>query len=194
MTALGACFGSKTARIAIVASTLAGALAMATAAPAATPAATPAGASDAGSDTSAPAVEARLMAAVIRVADAPATAAFYERALGMKTLMSRDLGAIHETMLGFTGPGVTGPGFAGASGAPGIMLVSRVAPSSEPLHGAGATRLIVGVASLDAVIARLDAAGLAHGTIRNVAPGVRVLDLIDPERNELELVEKTPAK
>jgi catechol 2,3-dioxygenase-like lactoylglutathione lyase family enzyme len=130
-----------------------------------------------------PAVDAALMAPVLRVADCPREQAYYEAALGMKVLMSRDLGQIHETMLAFA----TGPA------RPAILLVCRTAASTAALHGQGASRLIIGAANLDALAARLDAAHLAHPEIRLVGGGVRVLNLTDPEGNELEVVQTSPA-
>lgn len=130
--------------------------------------------------TSLPAVETALMAPVLRVADCSKAQAFYETALDMKTLMSRDLGPIHETMLAFSGPGHQ----------PGIMLLCNVSADRAPLKGLGASRLIVRVGDIDALARRLDAAGLPHPAIR--APGkdpVRILNLSDPEGNELELVQ-----
>jgi len=124
-----------------------------------------------------------LMAAVLRVNDANAVRSFYESVLGMKVLMSRDLGSIHETMLSFGNPA-----------APGILLVNRLAAGGEPLRGVGASRLIVRAPNLGAIVERMDAAHLSHGPIRDPAPGVRVLDVADPEGNQLEIVQRSQGR
>lgn len=130
-----------------------------------------------------PPVDVALMAPVLRVSDCGKVQGFYQSALGMTVLMSRDLGRIHETMLAFT-PGQPQPG---------LMLLCNVSAGQPPLKGIGGSRLIIRVGSLDALVQRLDAAGLPHPAVRS--PGsdpVRVLNLTDPEGNELELVQ-TPA-
>ena len=120
-----------------------------------------------------------MMSAVLRVADAPREAAFYESVLGMKTAMSRDLGAIHETMLLFGGDRAR----------TGIMLISNISPGAAPLRGLGSSRMILRVSDLDEIVRRLDAAGIAHAPVRDVERGIRVLQIADPEANELELVQ-----
>ncbi len=123
------------------------------------------------------------MAPVLRVADCGKAQAFYEAALGMKVLMSRDLGAIHETMLAFPGPAQQ----------PGIMLLCNVSKDRAPLKGLGASRMIVRVGNLDAVVQRLDASGLPHPAVHAPASDpVRVLNVSDPEGNEIELVQTDP--
>jgi catechol 2,3-dioxygenase-like lactoylglutathione lyase family enzyme len=124
-------------------------------------------------------VEASLIAPALRVADAARVAAFYESVLSMRVLMSRDLGPIHETMLAF----------ASDPARPAIMLLSNAATASTPMTGIGGSRLILRVARLDAVVARLDAAGIPHQPASPAHDGVTVLQIADPEHNELELVQ-----
>lgn len=130
-----------------------------------------------------PAVEASLMAPALRVSDCGKVQAFYQTALGMQSLMSRDLGSIHETMLAFA-----------TERQPSIVLICNLSAQQAPLKGIGASRMIVRVGNLDALVQRLDAAGLPHPQVHS--PGsdpVRVLNLSDPEGNELELVQTTAA-
>ena len=133
--------------------------------------------------TSLPAVEASLIAPAIRVHEAARVAAFYQQALGMIVLMSRDVGAIHETMLAF----------ANTPNRPAIMLVSNARPGARPLAGTGATRLVIRVSSMAAVVTRLDAARIAHAAPSEPQRGATVLHIGDPEHNDLELVESSPA-
>lgn len=128
-------------------------------------------------------VTASLLAPALRVNDCAAAEAFYRAALAMRTVLSRDLGPIHETMLAF--PGST-------AAQPGIMLVCNVAPGSPPLRGLGASRLIVAVGDMDRIVARMDAAGLPHPAIHSPQDGIRVMTIADPAGNELELVQRAP--
>lgn len=132
-------------------------------------------------EDAAPAIEASLLAPALKVRDCGAAQAFYEGALGMRVLMSRDMASIHETMLAFAG---TGHG-------PGVMLICPLGTGAAPLRGTGQSRLIVSIGNLDAVVARMDAAGMAHGKLHDPAPGIRVLDIADPDGNELELVQNS---
>jgi catechol 2,3-dioxygenase-like lactoylglutathione lyase family enzyme len=143
--------------------------------------AAPAGAAP-GAPASAPAFTAALMAPVIRVADAEREKAFYRDVLGMTLAMERDIGGgKREHMLLFNDPRQ-----------PGILLVSTSAGSA--VAGKGAARLILHVSNLDALTTRLDAAGIAHGPIREPDKGFRVLLISDPEGNELELVQGAMGK
>lgn len=126
--------------------------------------------------------EAALLAPVVRVSNCEAAGRWYGEALRMTQMMSRDLGAVHETMLAFPG----------APSRPGIMLLCNAAADASPMRGRGGSRLIVGVADLSAIAARLDAAKVSHPAIHPPQAGVRVMTIADPDGNELELVERAP--
>jgi len=52
---------------------------------------------------------------------------------------------------------------------------------------AGAGRITMVVADLDAVLGRLDAAGVAHGAVETYANGVRHVTVPDPDGNRIAL-------
>lgn len=54
---------------------------------------------------------------------------------------------------------------------------------------AGAGRITMVVAELDAVLSRLDAEGVAHGTVETYANGVRHVTVPDPDGNRIALAE-----
>jgi hypothetical protein len=129
-------------------------------------------------------VTASLMAPVLRTADCGKAQAYYQAALAMTPMMSRDLGTIHETLLAFPGEPAR----------PGIMLICNVSVTAPAPRGVGASRLIVAVGDLDAVVARLDAAKLPHPAVHAPQAGVKVMTITDPEGNELELVQRPPRR
>jgi catechol 2,3-dioxygenase-like lactoylglutathione lyase family enzyme len=126
-----------------------------------------------------PPVEASLLVPALRVRDAPDMAGWYRTVLDMRVIMERDAGQVHETILAF----------ASTPERPGVILLNRKPGASRHNWQRGGSRLILRVTNIDAVIARLDAAGMAHETPHQPLPGYKVLNLSDPEGNELELVQ-----
>lgn len=126
---------------------------------------------------------ARLVGTVLNVASIDKELAFYQTAFGMKLAMTLDHGTRREYMLRFSAD----PGEAG------LILVHDTrpdAPSKLP-HGAGFDRIVLRVADMDALIARLDAAGVPHAPAGPATQGYRVLQLQDPEGYPLEVIQST---
>ena len=126
-----------------------------------------------------------LIGAVLTVTDPDKAVAFYRDGLGMKLAMTLDAGAHREYMMRF------GTDFA----APGIILVhDRSAGAATTLvHGNAFSRLVIRVANLDALAARLDAAGYARGPIRGTSNNYRMMWVTDPQGYKLELVQSGSA-
>ncbi|MEY4721100.1 MAG: hypothetical protein RIQ46_825 [Pseudomonadota bacterium] len=126
-----------------------------------------------------------LIGAVLTVTDPDKAVAFYRDGLGMKLAMTLDAGAHREYMMRF------GTDFS----APGIILVHDRSPGAATTlnHGNAFSRIVIRVANLDALAARLDAAGYAHGPIRGTSNNYRMMWVTDPQGYKLELVQSGSA-
>ena len=122
---------------------------------------------------------AALIGPALNVTDPDRSIAFYRDGLGMNLAMTLETGSATEYMLAFgTDPRQ-----------PGIIL-QRENGSSAPLtQGTAFNRIVVRTTDLDAIAARLDAAGYAHTPIRDVAHGYRMMMATDPDGYRLELVQ-----
>lgn len=119
-----------------------------------------------------------LLGAMLHVTDVARELAFYRDGLGMELAMTLASGSSTEYMLRFDGD----------PAAPGIILLHDPAQASLN-HGNAFARLVLRVSDLDALAARLDAAGHAHDAIRDVAHGYRMMMVTDPQGYRLELVQ-----
>lgn len=144
-----------------------------------------AGASPALAQEAAPARAAgAIIGPVLNVTDIARTLRFYTDGLGMSLNMTLGAENRKEYMLGF-----------GADPSkPGIILLHDGTVAEHPalVHGTAYERLVVRIADLDALAARLDASGIAHGAIRDVAMGYRMMMVTDPDGYHLELVQSGP--
>ena len=143
-------------------------------------AATPAMAIEAQPPVPAPAAapQLSLIGAVLHVTDVERELAFYRDGLGMTLAMTLPGSHGTEYMLRFGGD----------PAAPGIILQHDPAKAALT-HGDAFSRLVLRVSDLDALAARLEAAGYAHAAIKDVAHGYRMMMLSDPQGFSLELVQ-----
>jgi len=130
-------------------------------------------------DPPAPAVS--LIGPALRVSDFDRSAQFYTQAFGMVVVTKLDFGRVHEMILGFSKE----------KPQPGIILMqdSALDPSKSIDHGNGFSRVVLRVASLDAINARLVAAGMKGGEVHAPHAGYRVMNITDPGGYRYELVE-----
>lgn len=119
-----------------------------------------------------------LISAALNVADPERELAFYRDFVGMTLAMTRKIDSGTEYILRFG----TNPAAAGI-----ILLHSPSLPAIT--HGTAFSRLVLRVSDIDAMAARLDAAGHAHSPIKGVAHGYRMMLVSDPEGYKLELVQ-----
>jgi len=120
-----------------------------------------------------------LLHASLLVADLARSRAFYEGVLGLTPSPAR--------------PAMSFDGVWYDVGAGQIHLINLPNPdpvSGRPEHGGRDRHIALGVVGLDALQARLDAAGLAYTRSRS---GRAALFLRDPDGNALELVEVAQA-
>ena len=122
-----------------------------------------------------------MLGPALNVADIAAMKRFYVDGMGMKVMMEMGKPQRHETMLGYEGNAT----------APGLILMSdqTVARGEAKTHGTAFDRLVMRVANLPAVLARLNTMGYTTGELHEVAMGYRMAMATDPEGNRLELVE-----
>jgi catechol 2,3-dioxygenase-like lactoylglutathione lyase family enzyme len=110
---------------------------------------------------------------------------FYTDGLGMTLNMKMGPDARREYMIGF-----------GADPRkPGMILLHDDTPGAPPQLAAqahGYDRTVLRITDLDALAARLTAAGFAHGGIHDVAMGYRMMMVTDPDGYKLELVQIRP--
>lgn len=123
----------------------------------------------------------RLVATVLNSVAVDRQLAFYETAFGLKVGMTLDHGTRREYMLRFSND----PGEAGLV----IVHDSAADPAARLSHGDAFERIILRVDDMDALLARLDAAGIAHQRVQEAARGYRVLSLTDPEGYALEVIQ-----
>lgn len=111
---------------------------------------------------------------------------FYVEGLGMKVLMQMGQAKRHETMLGF----------ANDPRQPGLILMSDSTASNLPPRtmGNGFDRLVMRIANLPQLVAKLRGMGYTISDVRNVTMGYSMAFATDPEGYKLELVESSPAK
>ncbi len=129
-----------------------------------------------------PAAEAgSLIGPVLLVSDIARSLKFYTDGLGMRMNMSMGRPERREYMIGFGGD----------PRQPGIILVHDDTSARNPAItlGHGYDRTVMRSANLDALAARLTAAGYAHSAIRDVAMGYRMMMASDPDGYRYELVQ-----
>lgn len=124
---------------------------------------------------------ATLSGVVFNVADPPRELAFYRDVFGMVPAVTLDHGTSREYIMRFAGTGPT----------PTLVLQhdSRRDPRTAQTRGNAFNRLVLKVADLDAVIARLDRLGMLHAAPESTANGYRVLHAADPEGFGLEVIQ-----
>ena len=142
----------------------------------------PAAAQDAAAPPPAAAVPiGSIIGPVLNVSDITHSLKFYTDGLGMSLNMTMGPDARREYMLGF-----------GADPRqPGLILIynASTAPSPPIEQVNGYDRTVMRIADLDALAARLTAAGIEHGAIRDVAMGYRMMMVSDPDGYRYELVQ-----
>ncbi|WP_395395546.1 VOC family protein [Novosphingobium sp. BL-8A] len=123
----------------------------------------------------------RLVGTVLNAAAIEKELAFYQTAFGLKLGMTLDHGTRREYMLRFSADPAE----------PGLILVHDSAANAPArlTHGNGFDRLVLRIADMDALVARLDAAGIAHQGVHEAAQGYRILQLEDPEGYPLEVIQ-----
>jgi len=124
-----------------------------------------------------------LVGAVLHVTDVERELAFYRDLLGMKLAMTLESGAGTEYMLRL-----------GDDPAAAGIILQRPKDRATLEHGNAFSRLVLRVADIDALAARLDAAGHAHAPVRDVAHGYRMMMLDDPQGYRLELVQSAQGR
>ena len=143
--------------------------------------------------TPSPSQPASFIGTAINVADLDRAVRFYTEALGLKVVATLPLGTRSETILNFPGPDLSRPDLPGsASPQPAILLMhdhGAAAPKSIT-HGNGFSRLVIRVADLAALAARLTALGYPHGEIRDASQGYSIMMLTDPDGFRLEIVQQ----
>ncbi|WP_395337341.1 VOC family protein [Novosphingobium sp. BL-8H] len=124
---------------------------------------------------------ARLLGPVLNAVAIDRELQFYETAFGLKPGMTLDHGTRREYMLRFSAD----PAEAG------LILVHDSGPDAPTslTHGNGFDRIVLRVTDMDALVARLDAAGIGHDPVHEAARGYRVLQLRDPEGYPLEVIQ-----
>ncbi|MDE2405730.1 MAG: VOC family protein [Sphingomonadales bacterium] len=128
----------------------------------------------------APAPAGALLGPALNVSDVDRSLRFYVDGLGMKLATRRPGPKRVESILTFGGPDTST-----------LLLLSDAAGAHPAIEqGNGFDKLVMRMASLDATVARLKAAGFATGEVHEAAGGmVRVLHATDPDGYHLELVE-----
>jgi catechol 2,3-dioxygenase-like lactoylglutathione lyase family enzyme len=127
-----------------------------------------------------------LLGPVLEVSDIAGALAFYTDGLGLTLAMQMGAPNRREYMLRFS------PDPAAA----GLILIhdGTVARRVPITHPPGFDRLVLRVADIDALAARLDARKIAHTPIRDVAMGYRMMLVTDTEGYKLELVQSAPRR
>jgi catechol 2,3-dioxygenase-like lactoylglutathione lyase family enzyme len=128
-----------------------------------------------------PAPAATLIGPAMFVTNIDRALKFYVGGLGMKLAMTMGPDTRKEYILTFGGDPTK----------PEIILLHDAAADAptEVLHHFGFDRLVLRIADLDALAARLDAAGIRHSDIRAVAQQYRMMTATDPDGYKLELVQ-----
>jgi len=113
-----------------------------------------------------------------QVKDVARAVAFYTQHLGFK-LEHQHLPAFASVSLGDEQILLSGPGASG----------SRPMPNGEPQEPGGWNRVVLKVSDLPGLIAELKQAGLRFRNDVEVGPGVRQIQIEDPDGNSIELFE-----
>lgn len=130
----------------------------------------------------APALEG-IVGPALYVTDPARSLKFYAEGLGMKLRMRFGPADRPDMVLGF------GPDPSQA----GIMLVTdKQGPVRAIEHGHGYDRFAIRLPDLDAVNARLRAAGFAGGEIRMAHGSVRLMFVTDPDGYRIEIIDSKP--
>jgi lactoylglutathione lyase len=128
-----------------------------------------------------PSAPGRLIGTALNVADLDAAVKFYTQGLGMKVATTIDLGARTETILMF-GDDPTQPSI--------LLMHDKDPANAKPLiQGNAFSRIVIGVADVEATAARLTALGYQHGPVRNATHGARIVMTTDPAGFALEIVQ-----
>lgn len=128
----------------------------------------------------------RLVGTVLNSVAVDRQLAFYEAAFGLKVGMTLDHGTRREYMLRFSQD----------TSEAGLIIVhdSAADPKARLSHGDAFERIVLRVDDMDALLVRLDAAGIAHQPVQEAAKGYRILLLEDPEGYALEVIQSGNAK
>ncbi len=129
-----------------------------------------------------PAPAATLYGAAINVVDLQREVEFYTNGLGMKIGMKLPLGPTRtETILTFGSD----------PSQPTILLMHDTGPNAPRKieHGNNFSRLVIRVADIRALAARLTALGYAHDEVRT-SHGYHIMMLNDPEGFRIELIQQ----
>lgn len=127
-----------------------------------------------------------LIGAAIHVSDLPRALKFYRDTLGMRVLMQ------------FNPPGAqdksrpdTVLSFGGGASDPMLMLLSdrNAAGPRKIEHAFGFARVVLRLANLDGVAARIRANGFAPGEIHKAHDAFRVMMITDPDGYTVEIIE-----
>ncbi|UVO52648.1 VOC family protein [Sphingomonas sp. SUN039] len=105
---------------------------------------------------------------------------FYTAGLGMVVVAEIPRGTAREIILGFSKEHPQ----------PGIILLNEGKSGAKIVQGNGLSRIALRVPDLDAIAARLKAAGYAPSPIRDVMKGYRIMTIADPDGYLFELVER----
>lgn len=131
-----------------------------------------------------PLAESSFIGTAINVNNVERSVRFYTQALGLKVAATLQLGARSETILHFPG----------SAGQPALLLMHDPSPAAPAVleHGNGFSRLVLRVADLTALSARLREFGYQPGEIRAAGQsGYRVMMINDPDGFRLELVQQS---
>lgn len=128
----------------------------------------------------------RLVGTVLNSVAVDKQLAFYETAFGLKVGMTLDHGTRREYMLRFSQDATEA----------GLIIVhdSAADPKARLSHGDAFARIILRVDDMDALLTRLDRAGIAHQPVQEAATGHRILLLDDPEGYSLEVIQSGSPK
>ncbi|HKT77574.1 MAG TPA: VOC family protein [Sphingobium sp.] len=139
--------------------------------------AVPASAEPAPAPASAPA--GSIIGTGLRVSDLDRSIRFYTDILGMRVTTKLPHGTLTEVIMHFAG-----------GGGAGILLLSDSAPGKSPpiALGNGYEKMVVNMADLDGVVARMKKAGLSVGEVHQ-AMGIKVLLVTDPDGYRYELIQ-----
>jgi catechol 2,3-dioxygenase-like lactoylglutathione lyase family enzyme len=130
-------------------------------------------------------VQANLVAPGLRVTDMERSLKFYAVALGLVPAMTLHHGTLTEVILSADSK----------AGKPALILLRDEAPGKSPPVelGNGFAKVVMRVADVSAVAARMKAAGYPVGEVKDSGHGPAVLMIADPDGYVIELVGSGPA-
>jgi catechol 2,3-dioxygenase-like lactoylglutathione lyase family enzyme len=128
--------------------------------------------------------EVMLLAPALRTSDLDRSIKFYHVALGLVVGTTLHHGPVTEAILVADGP----------AHRPVVILLRDQTPGNAPTldPGNGLAQIVLRVADLGAVVARMQAAGYPVSDIAPAVAGPRTLRIKDPDGYAYELVESAP--